>query len=152
MKTILAPLDFSPTTAGVVAEATSLALGVDAEVVLVHVLQAPEALADYGTAGGYLVALLDTLGRDATRHLAKWSRRVEARGARVRAVQLSGGTPSLLIAAEAKRRSADYIVMGTHGHTAFHELLAGSTTSGVLRRAPCPVVVVPARRAGPRRR
>jgi nucleotide-binding universal stress UspA family protein len=33
--------------------------------------------------------------------------------------------------------------MGSHGHTAFYDLLVGSTTHGVLMRANCPVVIVP---------
>ena len=40
--------------------------------------------------------------------------------------------------------SADYVVMGSHGHTALYDLLVGSTTHGVLMRAKCPVVIVPA--------
>ncbi len=38
---------------------------------------------------------------------------------------------------------ADYIVMGSHGHNAFYDLLVGTTTHGVMRKAPCPVVIVP---------
>jgi universal stress protein A len=34
-------------------------------------------------------------------------------------------------------------VLGSHGHTAFYDLLVGSTAAGVLKHAPCPVVVVP---------
>jgi hypothetical protein len=37
-----------------------------------------------------------------------------------------------------------HYVIGSHGHTAFHDLLVGGTASGVLKRATCPVVVVPA--------
>jgi nucleotide-binding universal stress UspA family protein len=33
--------------------------------------------------------------------------------------------------------------MGSHGHGAFYDLLVGSTTQGVLKRATCPVVIVP---------
>ncbi|MEO8353471.1 MAG: universal stress protein, partial [Chthoniobacteraceae bacterium] len=40
---------------------------------------------------------------------------------------------------------ADMIVMGSHGHGSFYELLVGSVTSGVLRDARCPVLVVPAK-------
>jgi nucleotide-binding universal stress UspA family protein len=36
-------------------------------------------------------------------------------------------------------------VMGSHGHTAFYDLLVGSTTHAVLKRAKCPVVIVPPR-------
>jgi nucleotide-binding universal stress UspA family protein len=35
-------------------------------------------------------------------------------------------------------------VMGSHGHTALYDLLVGSTTHGVLMRAICPVVIIPA--------
>ncbi|HEV7897747.1 MAG TPA: universal stress protein [Planosporangium sp.] len=34
------------------------------------------------------------------------------------------------------------IVVGAHGHRAITELLLGSTSQEVIRRAPCPVVVV----------
>jgi nucleotide-binding universal stress UspA family protein len=34
------------------------------------------------------------------------------------------------------------IVIGAHGHNALSELLLGSTSRDVVRRAPCPVVVV----------
>ena len=43
----------------------------------------------------------------------------------------------------ARRLRASYIVLGSHGHTAVYDLLFGSTTHAVLRKAPCPVLVVP---------
>ena len=43
----------------------------------------------------------------------------------------------------ARAKKADYIVMGSHGHGAVYDLLVGSTTHGVLKQAPCPVVIVP---------
>lgn len=53
------------------------------------------------------------------------------------------GAPAECIVAEARRISADYIVMGSHGHTALYDALVGSITGWVLKHAPCPVVVVP---------
>lgn len=49
--------------------------------------------------------------------------------------------------AEQGRLAADAIVLGSHGHGALYDLLVGSVAEGVLRRAPCPVVVVPSRPA-----
>lgn len=40
--------------------------------------------------------------------------------------------------------SADLIVMGSHGKSGFERLALGSVTEKVLRKAPCPVLVVPA--------
>jgi Zn-dependent M28 family amino/carboxypeptidase len=52
----------------------------------------------------------------------------------------------------AEKHDADFIVMGSHGHTAFYDLLVGSTTHGVLMRSKCPVVIVPAVKEGSRLR
>jgi len=53
------------------------------------------------------------------------------------------GTPAQLILAQAEVEQADYIIMGSHGHTALYDLLVDSTTHQVLRKAKCPVVIVP---------
>jgi nucleotide-binding universal stress UspA family protein len=34
------------------------------------------------------------------------------------------------------------IVVGRHDHSALHDVLVGSTAKGLLRQAPCPVLVV----------
>lgn len=47
---------------------------------------------------------------------------------------------------EANEQKAGLIIMGSHGHGALYELLVGSVTAGVLKGAPCPVLVVPAGR------
>jgi nucleotide-binding universal stress UspA family protein len=46
------------------------------------------------------------------------------------------------IVGEAARRRADVIVMGWRGHGTFRRLLTGSVSRGVVRRAPCSVLVV----------
>ncbi len=48
------------------------------------------------------------------------------------------------IVEQASELNAAYVVLGSHGHTAIYDLLVGSTTHAVLKKAPCPVVVVPA--------
>jgi nucleotide-binding universal stress UspA family protein len=42
----------------------------------------------------------------------------------------------------ARERDAQAAVVGTHGHGPVGEVLLGSVSRGVIRRAPCPVVVV----------
>jgi Universal stress protein family len=44
----------------------------------------------------------------------------------------------------ASRHGVDLIVMGTHGRRGFVHALLGSVSEAVVRRAPCPVMVVPA--------
>lgn len=42
----------------------------------------------------------------------------------------------------AKESQADLIIIATHGRTGLSRVLLGSTTEHVVRRAPCPVLVV----------
>jgi nucleotide-binding universal stress UspA family protein len=48
------------------------------------------------------------------------------------------------ILAEAQTLGADLIVIGSHGRTGFERLLLGSVTERLVRKSPCPIMVVPA--------
>jgi len=52
------------------------------------------------------------------------------------------GKPFIEIVRLAKADNADLIVMATHGRGAISQILMGSTTEKVVRRAPCPVLTV----------
>jgi nucleotide-binding universal stress UspA family protein len=54
------------------------------------------------------------------------------------------GDPVEQILAAADELKADLIVMPTTGRTGVFDALRGSTTERVLRRAPCPLLAVPA--------
>jgi nucleotide-binding universal stress UspA family protein len=58
------------------------------------------------------------------------------------AVHIRSGIPWHEIVDEARRRTADLIVVGTHGRTGAARMLMGSQGEQVLRHAPCPVLVV----------
>jgi nucleotide-binding universal stress UspA family protein len=47
------------------------------------------------------------------------------------------------ILSQVERLGADVLVIGSHGRTGFEKLLLGSVTENVLRKAACPVMVVP---------
>ena len=57
-------------------------------------------------------------------------------------VRVVDASPVDAIVREAARRRADVIVMGWRGHGAVRRLLTGSVSRGVVRRAPCAVLVV----------
>ena len=46
------------------------------------------------------------------------------------------------IVALAKELGADLIVMGCRGHRRIRRVIEGSVSNGVIRHAPCPVLVV----------
>jgi nucleotide-binding universal stress UspA family protein len=146
MKTILVPIDFSPVTKTVVDEATSLAQSCKGKIVLLYVVQPPVLVAEYGGVIEDVVPLIEAAEKAATQLLAQWGDYLKESELPTKTVKIEG-FPSKAIVEQAKALGADYVVMGSHGHTAFYDLLIGSTTSGVLKKAPCPVVVVPARPA-----
>lgn len=47
------------------------------------------------------------------------------------------------ILAEAAKVDADAIVMGAPSHGRWHDLLLGNVADSLIRRAPCPVLVIP---------
>lgn len=145
MKTILVPIDFSPVSGAVVKEAAALARSLDGRVVLLTVVQTPVVVTEY--AGMINVAELTAAGeKNAARQLERIADELKAQFIKAESVQATGA-PVPLILEQAEQNEADYIVMGSHGHTAFYELLVGSTTHGVLMRAKCPVIIVPAAKA-----
>jgi nucleotide-binding universal stress UspA family protein len=52
------------------------------------------------------------------------------------------GTPFVEIIRYARELSIDLIVMGTHGHSALAAMLLGSVAEKVVRKAPCPILLV----------
>jgi nucleotide-binding universal stress UspA family protein len=147
MKTILAPLDFSPVSESVVAEAIRLAPALDARVVLLTVVQPPAMVAEHALQNA--AEIIAAGEKFAARKLLKAQGQLEAEFIPTDTAQVAG-SPADRILAEAERTHADYIIMGSHGHTALYDLLVGSTTQGVMKHATCPVLIVPA--AEPTRR
>jgi nucleotide-binding universal stress UspA family protein len=58
-------------------------------------------------------------------------------------VEQAGGDVEDMIVLFAETSEADLVVMATRGPDSLADVLAGSTTEQVIRRAPCPVLAVP---------
>jgi universal stress protein A len=139
MKTILVPVDFSDATNPVLEAASSLASALKARIVLVHVFQLAAIpnefsplLEDYAAAEE----------NEASEQLARLRSGLRNDGLTAEANLLFGPTAAS-IRTEAQRIEADYIVIGSHGHGALYGALLGSTSIQLLKKAPCPVLVIP---------
>ena len=150
MKTILTPIDFSRGSQQVVDRAAALARAFKGRVVLLHVTQPPVITSDYGLMLENIAQITAVAKKAAAEQLARVSNELENNLVQVEVILLVG-TPVTIILEQAKKLAADYIVLGSHGHTAFYDLLIGSTASGVLKNAPCPVIIVPHNLAGKRK-
>jgi len=144
MKTILAPVDFSEVTERVVEEAVRLAAAFGGYVFLLHVSRPPAAVFDYPIDVGMVADVTAAIEKSADEQLAILAGQLQSRGTAVQSLRVNGW-PTTDILEQAKTLRADYIVLGSHGHTAFYDLVAGSTASAVIRKSLCPVLIVPPR-------
>ena len=141
VKTIHAAIDFSSATKPVVAEAVTLARGRGARLVALHVVQ-PTVVTD-SEVWAQMKSEYDALTTAAAKkQLAELQKQLKSEGVMIEAQHIVG-LPGPCILDQAVALKADYIVLGSHGHGAFYDLIIGSTASRVLKQAPCPVVVVP---------
>jgi nucleotide-binding universal stress UspA family protein len=136
MKTIVALVDHSDVTPKVLDQAHRLSRALGGSVTLINVL--PEAVvAEFGAV---LIAPEDL--NAARQKLLALRDSLAARGTTATAVQAQGPIVDTILS-KCKPLSPDLLIMGSHGHGALYNLLVGSVTAGILKRAACPVLVVP---------
>ncbi|OGL09840.1 MAG: hypothetical protein A3I14_19600 [Candidatus Rokubacteria bacterium RIFCSPLOWO2_02_FULL_73_56] len=142
---VLHATDFSKASAPAFARALETARTSRARLALVHVLMPPAMfLEDSVLSARTLRELREQARRGAQDRLAPFLAR--ARRRRVRAVAVvREGLPADEIVAEARRRRADLIVVGTHGRTGLRRFFLGSVAARVVTLARCPVLTVGAR-------
>lgn len=153
MKTILVPLDLSSAAVQVCDAACELAKLTGARPILLHIVQPPPLMMSdiYAFDASQLGELSAAAEKNAVHKLRALARHCAKQQVQVTTVQRPGVAVTAILA-KARSTGARYIVMGSHGHGAMYDLLVGSTTHGVLMKAPCPVLIVPAASLRPRAR
>jgi nucleotide-binding universal stress UspA family protein len=158
---IVVALDLSLSDPPLLEAAKAQARAFSAELYLVHVVaaapdfvglprqaeaaQATPATEEVGVGYAYDRQVAAERIKVARADLEQLRERVEADGLRVAAILIEGA-PAEKIVDEVERRGAGLIVVGSHQRHTIGELLHGSVSRDVLRRAPCPVLVVPTHR------
>ncbi len=137
LKNVLVPLDFTPHSFKSLEYAVTFAAQFGAKLTLVHVLE-PQV---------YTPELIAAIPLDPERWAAAEQELEEIRAARIPQgvpVQIDIRTNFALdgILDAARELAADLIITTTHGYTGLKHLLLGSTAENIVRRAPCPVLVV----------
>jgi len=138
---VLIPLDGSEVAEGILPFAEKVAGPLDAEVVLLRVVEPVSPAEAMGSAG---VAIPDTLflrELAAKDYLTALAKRLETKGLRVRTA-LRVGAPAAEIVVAAAEEKADLIAMTTHGRSGFRRVLFGSVAESVLRSAQMPVLMM----------
>ncbi len=143
---ILAPTDFSPSSAIALDAAAILAKQFGASVVLLYVYN-PTLLSPLYVIPG-AGAMLEATPRapefeeNARRELARLRDERLAGVPSVELVVMQHASPAEGICEAAGTSGADLIVLSTHGRTGLAHMLIGSVAERVVRHAPCPVLTL----------
>jgi nucleotide-binding universal stress UspA family protein len=141
LRTVLCPTDFSDVSARAETYAAALARHYDASLQLLHVDPPMPVMAPYGEIP-VDARLFEEQREVAEAELVKAGERARAGGLTVETT-MKGGHPAREILALADRAQADMLVIGTHGRGGVEHLLLGSVAEKIMRKASCPVLVVP---------
>jgi nucleotide-binding universal stress UspA family protein len=141
IRRILVPIDFSEHSKNALEYAIPVALQFDAELLLVYVVEPMVYPADLSFGQISIPSVEPELRQRGKEELDNLVDKQIA--GRVRSkTSIRTGKPFLEIIAAAKEEDVDLIIIATHGHTGVEHILFGSTAEKVVRKAPCPVLVV----------
>ena len=140
IKSILVPVDCSDCSKKALQYAVPLANQHQASVTLLYVITTPSY--NTGEYGEINYALLETEMRATAEEKLNALSDKEFASSTNRQCVVRTGSASAEIIALAKSMPADLIVISTHGRSGIKHVLLGSVAEDVVRRAPCPVLVV----------
>lgn len=150
MSCVIVPVDFSDNAGLVLAAAETEARFRGAGLLLLHVIEPAAEVAGFET-DPEMMRLRVAQDLEDEKRIEAVRLREMADGVRSRGLTCESsvkfGLPADEILSAVKERTADIVVMGSHGHGALYHLFAGSVVTGVLKRSVCPVLVVPLRKA-----
>jgi len=137
-KKILIAIDSEPIAAHAAGLGAELARLAGAEMAFIHVID-PELVNAADT--GVQPAVLAAAARDdAKKLIADFRKTLPEQSVALEFIQT--GSPLTEVVKAAKDWPADLIVIGSHGRGGITRALLGSVAEGVMRQAPCPVLVV----------
>lgn len=151
-KKILVPLDGSKHSLKALEIAVQMAKMFDGKITLIHVysvnmrpviMPEPTTLTPPGVpviAPAEFSNIVETARKAGTHILRDGEERVKAEGIHVETLLREGHRVQEILKA-AREGEFDLIVMGARGISRIREILLGSVSDGVIRNAPCPVLV-----------
>jgi nucleotide-binding universal stress UspA family protein len=142
MHNLLVAIDFSDQTDAILQLAGQLGLAFDAHVWLLHIVTPDPEFVGYEPGPKSVrdqVAKELRAEHQQTQLLAK---QLGLRGVEATALTVQGPAVEKILA-QRHKIDPDLVIMGSHGHGAVYRTLLGSVSEGVLRRAGCPVLIIP---------
>jgi universal stress protein A len=139
--TVLVAIDFSDSSDNAFQMALSLAKNFSAQLLVLHVINEPVDLRGFYVPHISFARLEEEIEEGAEKMMESFCRTHMADFENYQKIIVSG-LPYEEIIAQAKEKSADLIVLGTHGRSGLDHVLFGSTAEKVVRKSTVPVLTV----------
>lgn len=148
MKTIVAAVDFSNATPGVVEMGKNLASAFGASLHLLHVVEPEPSYTAYGFTPDEFPALHAYQEEARRRAASKLDDLLQSAKSELPSTvsHVAEGSPLHSLLDYVKESNADFVLLGSHGHGVIASLLLGSVAEGMIRKATVPTLIVPAPR------
>ena len=143
MDNILVAIDFSDITQKVITQGMLMARAFDCKLWLIHIAAPDPDFVGYSTGPQFRRDLRSKTLHDEHKYLQNQADALRKQNIDVTTLLIQGEIVESILQ-EALKLKADRIIIGSHGHGALYKTLMGSVSEGVIRRAPCPVTIVPA--------
>jgi nucleotide-binding universal stress UspA family protein len=143
---IVVGYDFSEHAAAVMQAAERCAASMAGSLWLIHVAEAEPDFVGYQAGPPTVREELAQKFRKEHQELQRHADRLREAGINTTALLVRGPVAATLLK-EAERLKADVLVVGSHGHGAMLHMLVGSVSEQILKKAACPVLIIPIRQA-----
>jgi nucleotide-binding universal stress UspA family protein len=140
-KHILVPLDGSALAEQAMTEARKL-ISPETTITLFQVIRLPLPVMSPDVGLSMPVIEMDELMNEAMAYLNKVAAELVAEGITARCEVVEADNVADAITDYARKHSVDLIVKTTHGRGGLSRLVFGSVAEGVVRHAPCPVLLI----------
>jgi nucleotide-binding universal stress UspA family protein len=148
-KKILVTIDGSPPSMKAADYAINIAQKYNSELVTLHVLYSKIGFAFYTETMTGLITpnSINELIEQAKKEAEKWFDEIREKCHNANIQVKTEAVITAISVVEAivsysEKENIDLIVIGSRGHSAFKKLILGSTTSGVMNYAHCPVMII----------
>ncbi|MEI7906172.1 MAG: universal stress protein [Bacteroidota bacterium] len=141
LKKILVPIDFSDNSKKALRYAIPFAQQFNASLILVYIVEPTIYPSDFGFGQVGFPDVEKELHQKAVAEMSELIDSVVPASLKTQTL-VGSGIPFVEITTYAKQEEVDMIIVATHGRTGVEHILFGSTAEKIIRKAPCPVLVV----------
>lgn len=140
LKRILVPVDFSENSKKSLRYAIPLAAQFKASITVIYVVEPAVFPSDFGFGQMSFPDVEKEMYEKAEQELNDLIKDLKSNV--VLKAEVKSGIPFVEVTSYADQENIDLIVLATHGRTGVEHILFGSTAEKIIRKAPCPVLVV----------